>query len=61
MREKVDGDKLDSKEDGGEIPWHMMENGLKIKVGEGEEDSGDGDVGSWLSTLSKDLERGMIR
>jgi len=41
VREKVDGDKPDDKEDGVEIPRHMMENGLEIKVGEG----GDGDVG----------------
>ena len=45
VREKVDGDKPDDKEDGVEIPRHMMENGLEIKVGGGGEDCGDGDVG----------------
>ena len=29
-----------------EIPRHMMENGLEIRVGEGGEEGGDGDVGS---------------
>jgi hypothetical protein len=45
VREKVDGDKPDDKEDDGvDIPRHMMENGLEIKVGEDGE-GGDGDVG----------------
>ena len=35
VREKVDGDEPDDKEDGVEIPRHMMENGLEIRVGEG--------------------------
>lgn len=42
VREKVDGDKPDDKEEGVEIPRHMMENGLEIKGGE---EGGDGDVG----------------
>ena len=44
-REKVDDNEPDDKENGVEIPRHMMQNGLEIKVGEGGEDGGDGDVG----------------